>query len=119
MRLSGMMALVTGASSGIGAATAASLAAAGARLLLAGRDHARLADVAARTGGQAVAGDLATPGGAATLAEAARGAAPDGIDILVSNAGVGCPVPWPTSAPRRSPNWSPSTSPRRSSSPGC
>lgn len=89
MRLCGMTALVTGASSGIGAATAAALTAAGARLLVAGRDQARLADVAARTGGRAVTGDLATAEGAATLAEAARCAAPDGIDILVSNAGVG------------------------------
>jgi short-subunit dehydrogenase len=98
MRLTGAVTLVTGASSGIGAATAAALAAAGARLLLTGRDAVRLAEIARQTGGIALPADLAEPDQPAHLAEAARQAAraapwpqsgPDGIDILVNNAGLG------------------------------
>jgi NAD(P)-dependent dehydrogenase (short-subunit alcohol dehydrogenase family) len=101
MRLTGAIALVTGGSSGIGAATARALAGAGARLLIAGRDPARLQAVAGQTGGIALACDLAAPGGPADLAAAAQRAAAAlppapgagettaGIDILVNNAGVG------------------------------
>lgn len=89
MRLSGAVALITGASSGIGSATAAALAEAGVRLLLAGRDQARLRQVAERTRGLPLAADLSAVGGPAALAQAALAAAPDGIDILVSNAGLG------------------------------
>ncbi len=101
MRLTGAVTLVTGASSGIGAATATALAAAGARLLLTGRDPARLAEVARQTGGVALAADLAAPGEPAHLAEAVLQAVqaapldqsapgrPGGIDILVNNAGLG------------------------------
>jgi short-subunit dehydrogenase len=90
MRLRGAVALVTGGSSGIGAATARALAQAGARPLIAGRDAGRLAEVARQTGGTALAADLATPDGPAELAEAAqRAAGPDGIDLLINNAGIG------------------------------
>jgi len=89
MRLDGSVALVTGASSGIGAATATALAGAGVRLLLAGRDEARLAEVAGRTGGVALGCELAAAGGAAALARRALSSASGGIDILVNNAGLG------------------------------
>jgi NADP-dependent 3-hydroxy acid dehydrogenase YdfG len=49
MKLNGKIVLVTGASSGIGAATALAFAAEGARLLLAARRASKLAEVASRT----------------------------------------------------------------------
>jgi NAD(P)-dependent dehydrogenase (short-subunit alcohol dehydrogenase family) len=101
MRLTGAVALVTGGSSGIGAATARALTAAGARVLIAGRDPARLAAIAGQTGGIALTADLAAPDGPAGLAAAAERAAAAlppapragdgaaGVDILVNNAGLG------------------------------
>ena len=90
MRLTGAVALVTGGSSGIGAATARALAGAGARLLIAGRDPARLKAIAGQTGGIALAGDLAAPDGPADLPPApGAGDGAAGVDILVNNAGLG------------------------------
>jgi short-subunit dehydrogenase len=88
MRLAGAVALVTGGSSGIGAATTRALKAAGARPLIAGRDPGRLEVVAKETGGLALQADLAEPGGPAALATAALRAAGH-IDLLVNNAGIG------------------------------
>lgn len=89
--LSGKVALVTGASSGMGAETAAVLASCGAKVLATGRDEARLA----RTVGQieqrggvarAAVADLADPEVPARLVEEAL-ALGDKLDVLVLTAG--------------------------------
>ncbi|HZD67374.1 MAG TPA: SDR family NAD(P)-dependent oxidoreductase [Actinomycetes bacterium] len=88
MRLEGAVALVTGASSGIGRAAALLLAERGARLALAGRDQDALAAVAERTGGRVIAADLGEPGAAERVAGQAL-AHWGRVDMLVSNAGAG------------------------------
>ncbi|WP_433074860.1 SDR family NAD(P)-dependent oxidoreductase [Dactylosporangium sp. CA-052675] len=98
MRIANRVALVTGASSGIGEATALRLAGAGARLVLHGRDRDRLSQLAERTGGFAVVGDLAEPGAAERLAAEADRLG-GGVDILVNNAGVGWAGPFGEMAP--------------------
>jgi short-subunit dehydrogenase len=89
MHVRGATVLITGGSSGIGAATARAVAAAGGRPLITGRDRDLLETVAAKSGGVALTADLAAPDGVARLARAAARAAPDGIDVLVNNAGIG------------------------------
>lgn len=84
LTLRGRTALVTGASSGIGAATAAELAASGCELVLVGRDQRRLTEVAERTGGQALVAELTDPAGLDLVITAARH-----VDLLVHCAGVG------------------------------
>jgi NAD(P)-dependent dehydrogenase (short-subunit alcohol dehydrogenase family) len=88
----GQLALVTGASRGIGAATAEALAAAGAHVVLTARDAKALEAVEERihqAGGQATIAplDLAEPDGIARLATA-LGQRWQALDILVINAAV-------------------------------
>jgi NAD(P)-dependent dehydrogenase (short-subunit alcohol dehydrogenase family) len=92
--LANKTALVTGASRGIGRATALALAAAGARVIVHyGRnaDEAKaVVDQIRAAGGRAdaVPADLAAPDGAHRLARQVRDLVGDRLDILVSNAGI-------------------------------
>lgn len=88
MRLGDAVVLVTGASSGIGAATTVRLAASGARLIVTGRNEERLREIAARTRATPLAADLAEPGGPELLVAKAL-AAEGRVDVLVCNAGAG------------------------------
>ena len=90
--LSGRRAVVTGATSGLGAAMASALAGAGAEVVVGGRDAERAEQVVAairELGGaaSAVLGDLGTPAGAERFAAAVQ---QDGapVDILLNSAGL-------------------------------
>ncbi len=92
MQFDGQVALVTGASRGIGAATAEALAAAGAHVVLTGRDTKALEAVEERifaAGGNATIApvDLAEPDGIARLASAIASRW-DQLDILVHCAAI-------------------------------
>lgn len=96
-RLDGKVAVVTGASSGIGVALAEGLAAAGARVALAARREDRLEALAARlraAGAEAHAFgcDVAKADDVARLADEVT-ARLGPADILVNNAGIGEVVP--------------------------
>lgn len=87
-RLTARRALITGGSSGIGAATARAFAAHGVRVAIAGRNVAALEHVAVDTGGIFIPGDLREPGCARRTIDTAIDAL-GGLDIVVSNAGIG------------------------------
>ncbi|MBZ5738549.1 SDR family NAD(P)-dependent oxidoreductase [Nocardioides mangrovi] len=76
-------AVVTGASSGIGAATARALAAAGYHVFCAARRRDRIEALVAEIGGTPVACDVTSESSVAALAELVG----DRLDLLVNNAG--------------------------------
>jgi 3-oxoacyl-[acyl-carrier protein] reductase len=88
--LSGMTALVTGASGGIGSAIARGLAAQGARLAISGSNEEKLGRFAAELGGDPVAVpcDLGDRAAVDALVPRAVDALGGRLDILVNNAGV-------------------------------
>jgi 3-oxoacyl-[acyl-carrier protein] reductase len=97
--LSGKTALVTGASRGIGRATALTLAQAGAQVIVhysTGEKEATgvVTDIR-NAGGKAdkIAADLRTADGPHHLAERVRAIVGERLDILVANAGIAVPSP--------------------------
>ncbi|MGH3438973.1 MAG: SDR family NAD(P)-dependent oxidoreductase [Sciscionella sp.] len=96
MRLDGAAVLLTGASSGIGAATAGLLARKGARPLLVGRDEPALR----RMGATSHAADLTEPGAPSQIAEWAVTTA-GAVDVLIANAGQGWAGPLQAMPPDR------------------
>lgn len=77
------LAVVTGASSGIGAATARRLAAEGFEVVCAARRRERIEALAAEIGGRAIVCDVTDAAAVTALAEAIEGP----IGVLVNNAG--------------------------------
>jgi NADP-dependent 3-hydroxy acid dehydrogenase YdfG len=95
--LAGRVAVVTGASSGIGQACALRLAAAGARVAVVARREQRLAELVARIekdGGTALAitADVTDPAAMRIAADRVRSEFGD-ADLVVNNAGVMLPAP--------------------------
>jgi short-subunit dehydrogenase len=106
MDYKGLLALVTGASSGIGAVFARRLAERGCDLVLVARRHGKLESLSRMLNSQVdvevevLPADLSVTGAGAALAEslAARGVQ---VDVLVNNAGFGLYAPVRHADPRR------------------
>lgn len=89
--LTGRTAVVTGGGSGLGAAIARALHAAGAEVVLVGRDRQKLAATASALGPRArgLACDVSDAASVGALSDALRGTE---VSILVNNAGIPGPV---------------------------
>jgi len=93
-KLSGKTALITGASRGIGRASALALARMGAQVLIHYSSGAKEAEAVVaeirKAGGRAdaIAADLSAPDGAHKLAKQVRAVVGDRLDILIANAGI-------------------------------
>jgi short-subunit dehydrogenase len=98
--LTGKRIILTGASGGIGRATAEALAKAGARVVLASRNAEALKQLAGALGGNAVAvpADITKPEDREGLVRAAVEQL-GGVDVLINNAGVGSWGHFATSTP--------------------
>ena len=96
-RLDGRVAVVTGASSGLGDQFARTLHAAGAHVVVAARRADRLEQLAADLGDRvtAVATDLSSASDREALVAAALEVT-GSVDVLVNNAGIGTPEPAAT-----------------------
>jgi NAD(P)-dependent dehydrogenase (short-subunit alcohol dehydrogenase family) len=104
-RLDNKVALVTGASSGLGVAFAQALAEAGADVVLGARRVDKLADTAelVRSAGRralTVATDVADPAACQAMVDAAM-AEFGRVDVLVNNAGIGTAVPATRETPEQ------------------
>ncbi len=89
MKLESTRILLTGATGGLGRELARQLSEAGATLVLAGRDQAKLDQLAQRLRNPAatVPADLDTAAGITAVTSAAR---EHKVNVLINNAGVGC-----------------------------
>jgi 3-oxoacyl-[acyl-carrier protein] reductase len=89
LRIEGRRAVVPAATAGLGFAAAASLATAGAKVAVCGRDPIRVEDAVARLPGEVIGlvADVATPAGAAGLVTRAAEALNGHVEILVANGG--------------------------------
>lgn len=96
LRLTGRRALVTASTGGIGEAVARALAAEGAHVTVHGRSEERARALAAELGGDALVGDLCSPG---VAEEVGRLTAGSGTEIVVHNLGPFAEHGWEDAEP--------------------